>query len=207
MKYFPSFLPVAVCLAAASLAVSTGCSSGPDVKGTVDSMGAFGTETAKVNDSIDDTIRALEALVGTQASDLKVPFEAYSKSLTALDEQANVIRARADEMKATGDKFFQKWEADSSATVSPERRAELSASYSRIKEDMVAAGATFTPFLASLKDIQSYLKLDLSVSGINSVGELVKKARSDGATVKSRIDGVLVQLNSVRGMISASPSD
>jgi hypothetical protein len=207
MKCFQSFLPMAVCLATAALVVSPSCSSGPDVKDTVDSMGTFGTETAKVKDSIDHTLQALNALVATQASDLKVPFDAYTKSVTALDAQAQVIRARADEMKTTGDDFFAQWEADSSTEVSPERRAQLSASYGRIKEDMAEAGMTFTPFLASLKDIQSLLKMDLTVTGINSVGELVKKANSDGAQVKSNIEAVLTQLNSVRGMLSTKPAN
>ena len=196
-----------VCLAAALLPVATGCSSGPDVDTTVDRMSVFGTETAKANDCIDGTIRALEALVATQGSDLKVPFDAYSKSLTALDQQASLVRTRADEMKATGDEFFAQWEADANATVSPERRAELSASYAGIKEDMANAGPAFTPFLASLKDIHNYLKLDLSVTGINAMGELVKKASSDGARVKSRIQAVLVRLNTVRGLLSTKSAE
>ena len=206
MRRFLSFRFMTFCLVAAALAISTGCSSGPDVKATADSMGTFGIETAKAKDSIDGTLKALEALVGTQASDIKVPFDAYTKSLTALDEQANVVRKHAGEMKAAGDLFFKKWEADATATVSPERRAELSASYTRIKEDMAQAGDTFTPFLASLKDIQSYLKLDLSLKGINDMADLVKKANDDGAQVKSRIEAVIVQVNSVRGMLSAEPA-
>lgn len=206
MKCLQSFLPLAVCLATAALFVTSSCTSGPDVKDTVDSMDSFGTETAKVKDSIDQTLQALNALVATQASDLKVPFDAYTKSVTALDAQAEVIRARAAEMRATGDDFFAKWEADSSTEVSPERRAQLSATYGRIKEDMAEAGILFTPFLASLKDIQSLLKLDLTVTGINSVGELVKKANSDGAQVKSSIEAVHTQLNSVRGMLSTKPA-
>jgi hypothetical protein len=67
---------------------------------------------------------------------------------------------------------------------------------------MTSAKEQFTPFLNSLKDIESYLKLDLSPTGISSMGELAKKAKDNGAQVKSSIDGVLTQLNSVRGMLS-----
>ena len=86
--------------------------------------------------------------------------------------------------------------------MTPERRAELTAAYAKIKEDMAPAKEEFTPFLASLKDIESYLKVDPSMKGINSMADLVKKAKDNGAQVKSRIDAVLVQVNSVRGMLS-----
>jgi hypothetical protein len=193
---------MAICLVAAALA---GCSSGPDAKATADRMGAFGLETAKVNDAIDDTTKSLDALVGAQPADIKPRFEAYTKSLAALDEQAKVVRAEAEKMKASGDAFFKEWETDAAATVSPERRAELSAAYAKIKEDMAVAGEAFTPFLASLKDIQSYLSLDLSLKGINSVAEIVKTAKGNGAQVKSHIESVITQVNSVRGMLSTKP--
>ena len=40
------------------------------------------------------------------------------------------------------------------------------------------------------------------IKGVNSTGELVKKAKESGARVKASIDAVLNQLNSVRGMLS-----
>ena len=205
MKHVPSCRSIAACLVAAALAASTGCSSGPDVKGTVDSMGAFGIETAKVKDAIDNATKSLETLVGGAPSDIKANLDGYSKSVTALDEQAKVVRANAEKMKAQGDQFFKQWETDASATVSPERRAELGATYAKIKDDMAIAGQTFTPFLASLKDIQSYLSLDPSLKGVNSVAELVKTAKDNGAQVKSRIEDVLMQVNSIRGMLSTKP--
>jgi DUF2959 family protein len=195
------FRSMAICVVAAgAFAVSSGCASAPDAKSTVVSMDTLGVETAKAKDSIDGTIKALEAVVGTQAGDIRVNFDAYTKSLAALDRQANVIRKRAEEMKAGGDKFFKEWETPEN--MSPERRAELTASYAKIKEDMTLAKEQFTPFLKSLKDIESYLKLDLSPTGISSMGDLAKQAKDNGAKVKSSIDAVLVQMNSVRGMLS-----
>jgi hypothetical protein len=204
MKRSTFFRSVASCLAAAAmLAVVSGCSSTPTAKATVDSMSAFGNETAKVKDSIDSAINALETLVGTQASDIKANFDAYSKAVAALDEQAKVVRTNAMKMQANGDAYFKAWET--SKNVNPDRRAELTAAYAKIKEDMALAKDGFVPFLASLKDIESYLSLDLSIKGVNSMTGLVKKAKDNGAEVKSRIDAALLQLNSVRGMLSTSP--
>jgi len=193
-------------LCAAALAGSPGCSSGPDAAATADSMGKFGLETAKVNDGIEQALAALEKLVGTQGDDLKGPFEAYTKSVSNLEEQAGVVRNLGDEMKARGDEFFKQWETDETSEVSPERRAKLSQSYAAIKESMLGAGDAFKPFLASLKDIQSYLKLDLTRKGLGSVSELTAAGRKQGAEVKSLMTKVIQEVNSVRGMLSTKPS-
>jgi hypothetical protein len=180
--------------------VSPGCSSTPTAKETVDSMGGFGVEVAKVKDSIDHAIHALETVVGSQPSDINPNLVVYSNTVAALESQAEVVRGHAEEMKATGDEFFEEWETPENMT--PERRAELTAAYAKIKENMVSAKEGFTPFLASLKDIESYLKVDPSTKGIQSMSELVKKAKASGAKVKSSIDAVLTQVNSVHGMLS-----
>ncbi len=196
------------CIACAAAALLfSGCKSGPDVAGTVDNMGKFGVETAKVNDGIDAALKSLDALVNTQGEDLKTPFEAYTKSVSALDEQAKVVRARAQEMQAKGDEYFKSWDAQGETSdMSAERRAKLAETYAKIKDDSLQAGDAFQPFLASLKDVQGYLNLDLSRKGVDSVKDLAKKARANGDQVKAKIEDVIQQTNSVRGMLSTKPA-
>jgi hypothetical protein len=195
---FARLLATCVIIAGA-FAVSPGC-AGPDTKETVDSMSNFGLEVAKVKDSIDNAIKTLENVLASQPADINANVSAYSNNVAALDAQANVVREHAEAMKSKGDEFFEDWEAPESMT--PERKAQLTASYGKIKENMVAAKEGFVPFLASLKDIESYLKVDATTKGINSMGPLVKKAKDTGVNVKSRLDAVLTQLNSVQGMLS-----
>ena len=191
---------LATCLVlAGALAVSPGCASSSDAKQTVDSMGDFGLEVAKVKDSIDNATRSLETVAGSQPGEINANVQAYSKAVAALDKQAKVVRGRAEEMRSKGDEFFKEWEPEN---VSADRRVQLTASYAKIKQDMTVAKDEFTPFLAALKDVEGYLKVDPSVKGVDSVGALVDKAKDIGARVKSRIDAVLSQVNSVRGMVS-----
>jgi hypothetical protein len=191
-------------VAVAALALSYGCaSSGPNAKETVESMSAFGNETAKAKDTITSTVKSLETLTSSQADAIKPNFDAYSKAVTALDDQAKLVKATAEKMKANGESFFKAWEG--SETVTPERRAELSAGYAKIKADMTAAKEGFVPFMASLKDIQSYVSLDPTLKGIGSMGTLVQKAKDNSVAVNSQLDAVLKDLNSVRGMLSTKP--
>jgi len=194
---FVQFIAIRVCVVAA-IAACYGC--GPNAKSTVESMTVFGNETAKAKDSIDTAVRSLDTLVNSQPADLKNNFDAYSKSVSDLDDQSKVVKANADKMRSNGDVFFKEWEG--SNNVSPERRSQLSASYDKIKQDMAGAKEAFIPFMASLRDIQSYLSLDMSVKGVNSMAPLVTKAKDNSTQVKSQLDDVLIQLNSVRGMLS-----
>jgi len=194
---FFKFIAMRVVVVAA-IAVCYGC--GPNAKSTVDSMTTFGNETAKAKDSIDNSVRSLDTLVNSQPADLKNNFDAYSKAVADLDDQSKVVKANADKMRSNGDVFFKEWEG--SNNVSPERRSELSASYGKIKQDMAGAKEAFIPFMASLRDIQGYLGLDLSVKGVNSMAPLVAKAKDNSTQVKSQLDDVLNQLNSVRGMLA-----
>jgi len=195
------FRSMAFCaVAACAFAATSGCATSADVRATEASMDAFGVEIATVKDSIDGAVHSLETLVGAQASEIRANFDAYTKSLQALDRQARVVRKRAEEMKANGDAFFKDWEQPESVT--PERRAHLTAAYAGIMGEMSAAKEGFAPFQKSLRDVENYLKLDLSPKGIESVGSFATQARDAAAKVKASIDAVLVQLNSVRGMLS-----
>ena len=102
-----------------------GCSSGPDATETIDSLGKFGQETARISDSVESALKSLETLVGTPGEDLKTPYQAYAKSVDALDEQAKVVKTHAADLQAKGNDFFKAWEADAAETVTPERRAKL----------------------------------------------------------------------------------
>ncbi len=196
--HLPVVLSLCVVVAGA-LSATTGCASSADAKSAVDSMSSFGLEVAKVKDSIDKALKGLETVSGSQPADVRANIDAYSKSVDALDGQAKVVKARADEMKSKGDEFFKEWEPPQS--VSKERRADLTSSYGKIKTDMAAAKDAFGPFLAALKDVQGYLKVDPSTTATSSVADLVNRAKDAGTQVKKSLDDVLNQLNSVRGMV------
>lgn len=198
-RRFPRLVALSLAVVCA-VATHSGCASSPDAKETVDSMGDFGHEVAKVKDSLDSALNALDAVVASQPAEISANVTMYSKTVSALDAQSKVVKSRAEEMRSKGDEFFKEWEAPEG--MSPERRAELTSSYAKIKENMAATKEGFTPLLASLKDIESYLKVDPSTKGIGAMGALVKKAKDDAAHVKTRVDAVLDQVNSVRGMLS-----
>jgi hypothetical protein len=163
-------------------------------------MDSFALELAKVNDSIDGATQALKTLMESSGDNVKSSFNAFSNSVKVVEARASNVRKRAEEMKAQGDEYFKSWESDSG--MSKERHAQLTASYAKIKEQMLAAKEAFVPYLASLKDIQKLLGLDLTAQGLTGAQPLASKAQADAAEVKSRIKAVSEQVNSVSGHMS-----
>ena len=198
-------IPALALLTLAPLFGAAACSSTPESDGAAaatESMEAFNLSTVKVRDGIDQTIASLNTLVGSSGEEVKASFAAFKKNLADLEKNAEVVREEAAEMKSRGDAYFKDWEAGSSG-MSTERHDELAKAYLTIKQDMTKAKDQFQPFLASLKDVQGYLGLDLTAQGLQGAAPLAKTATTQGGELKGSIEAVLQQVNSVRGMISA----
>jgi hypothetical protein len=193
-------------LLVAGVLLAAGCSSGPDAAATANSMERLNLETAKVNDAIDKAVSSLKALVESPGDNLRGSYDEYSKSVTALEGQAEVVRTRADEMKARGEEFFKDWEEGSGTGLSAETQGKLNAGYAKIKEQMISAKDAFTPFLSSLKDVRSMLGLDLTAKGLENAAPIATKARDNAAVVKARITSAMDGINSVSGLLSKKPA-
>jgi len=195
----------------AALALVSGCSSTAPERAAmaVDSIDGLVSEMKNVQGGVDQALAALDALVSKPSDDLKGQFDAYTQSVAALDQHAKAVGDRAEAMKARGQEYFKGWEetsaslsSDEMRQYSEERRAKLNAAYSDIQEKTSEAKEEFAPFITSLKDVQSYLSLDLTTTGLQSVGDLAKKAKSQGADLKESIDSVVKDLETVRGLLA-----
>jgi hypothetical protein len=205
MKRMPVVLLVNLFVLSGSLAALAGCASGPDTAKTASAMESFSLETAKVNDAIDGATQALKALMASPGDNLKSSYSAFSNSVKVVEGRASNVRKMAEEMKARGNEYFKSWEAGSDSGMSKERHAELASAYGGIKDQMQSAKDAFAPYLASLKDIQKLLGLDLTAQGLAGAQPLAAKAEADAAEVKSRIKAVTEQVNSVSGLLSKKP--
>lgn len=196
--------PLFAVVALTSLLGATACSStnsGERATAASESMESFNFTTMKARDVVDATITSLETLMASSGDEIKPAFTAFRKDLVQLEQRAQSVREQAAAMKLRGDKYFAGWDADTSK-ISAGRNAELAKSYATIKEDMAAAKSNFEPFMATLKDIEAYLNLDLTSQGMAVAKPMAKAAGEQGRNVMNEIEQVLRQVNSVRGMIS-----
>lgn len=197
-------IPALALLAFGTLLGSSACSSTSGSERATEaskSMEAFNVSTIEVRDEITETIGSLNALIASSGDEVKPSFAAFQKNVSHLTKKAEVVRTEAAAMREHGEDYFEGWEAGSSS-MSEERHAQLSMAYAKIQQDMTRAKTEFEPFLASLRDVESYLSLDLTAEGLDGVEPLAQTATAKGEEVKGQIDAVLLQVNSVRGMIS-----
>jgi len=100
-------------------------------------------------------------------------------------------------MKAKGQAYFQKWEAELASIKnediresSAERRKTIEASFSSLRNNYTEAKSAFEPLLDDLRDIRTALKADLTLSGIETLKSVAKKVDKESGSVSKELKEV-----------------
>ena len=173
------------------------------------SIAEFRDEIVGVKKEVDATMNALDKIVAQAAVDPRKAFKEFDKSVPKIDSAAAKARKRAEDMKAQGKTYFDKWEKDLGAVKDPdirklaeERRAKLQATFSQIQQLMPPAREQFATWLSNLKDLQKFLSQDLTIEGIDAAKEQIAKARNDGHAVQQTLEKVIAELNSISAAVT-----
>jgi len=209
MKFFPT---ASICVAILGAALTiTGCEapnrSAPAISSLMDTQ----TQITDARKQVDATIAATNAL--TQATDLRQPYDNYCTEVSKLEAQADNVKARAKDMNQRAAEYEQKWQQDSEAITSPElrasaesRRAAVNAQYETIRQNAQAAKAAYEPFLKDLKELQSYLKNDMTSAGVQSASSMITKINTDGQNLNAKLDALSGSLNATAAALSPTGS-
>jgi len=169
----------------------------------------FRDEIVDVKKAVDATISALDKIVAQATVDPRKAFKEFDKSVPKIDGEAAKAKKRAEDMKARGKEYFDKWEKDLAGVNDPdirklaeERRNKLQATFAKIKTSMEPARDQFNSWLAQLKDLQKYLSQDLTIGGIDAAKELIGKSKKEGVAVQQMLDTVIAELNTVVATIT-----
>lgn len=205
-----------VALAALAVAAASLCAAAPaaaanykraDKTGT--SIAEFRDEIVTIKKEVDAALIALDKVVTTADTDPRKAFKEFDKAVPRVESAATKARKRSDDMKAKGQDYFKKWEADLAAVSNPEvralaetRKAQLQAAFENIKTTMEPAKEQFNPWLADLKDLQTYLSNDLTVGGIDAAKGMIGKSKSGGQQVQQSLDKVIAELNTIAAAVT-----
>jgi hypothetical protein len=170
---------------------------------TAGSMQQTNAELMKVADQIDVTLAALNDLAENPQSNLKPQYETFAAAVAGLQTQADITKKRAEEMRAQGAAYFDAWNYDSDAPVSP----KVKASYDKIAQESAKARDAFNPFLVSLADIKKLVGMDITGTGVNLIQDLVKKANAEAQDVKASIQAVLTEVDTVSKLIAPAKTN
>jgi len=173
------------------------------------SMAEFRDEILKVKKEVDETMAALDKVVTTATTDPRKAFESFDKAVPDVDDAAKKAKKRSDDMKAKGKAYFKDWEKELAEVNNPEirklaeeRKVKLQTAFDSIKTFMEPARDQFTSWLANLKDLQTYLRNDLTIAGIDTAKEQIGKAKTNGQAVQQTLDKVIAELNTIVATIT-----
>lgn len=176
---------------------------------TSSSMEKFNTEITNTRAQVDVALKALTDLAAAPEADLRKTFETFSKAVDRVEAHAKRVRARADKMSENGQSYFDAWRKEFVAISNPElrRRSEerlqqTIANYDSIITKMQAAKESFQPFQTDLKDIQTYLSVDLSSQGVQSLEDIIAKTQKDTVVLNKKLDEVITEISAVSAAMS-----
>ena len=198
---------------AASLALAfAGCASSGYQKGTktAENIQDAANRIAALPGRIDQTLAALNDLVEKPQADLRPQFKTFSSQLTDMESEAQDIADARRNMAENGKEFFAKWD-ESLAKIQNEdikarsqsRKAEVTQKLQDIKMRYTEAEVSFKPFLASLKDVQTSLSVDLTPGGVSAMKGTAAKATQNAGPLKDSISKLAAEFKALGVAMSA----
>jgi len=197
-----------VSLAGATLATTlllAGCASTGYDKGniTAANIQATSDRIAALPGQLDQTMASLNDLVGQPQSDLRPQYQQFAANVAAMEATSKSIAADRRAMGEKGKEYLAAWDQQLAQIQNPDikalsqsRRDQVSQQLLDIKKNYVLSCDSFKPFLADLKDVQSYLSVDLTTTGLATIKAPVAKANQDVVPLK-------VSLNQLAGDFKA----
>ncbi|HTL57728.1 MAG TPA: DUF2959 family protein [Candidatus Limnocylindrales bacterium] len=178
---------------------------------TGEGIASFREEILNGKKAIDQTMTSLDAIAASATTDPRKAFEQYSKAVANLESTANKIKKRGEDMKQQGQAYFDQWEQQLATVKNPdiqklaaERKAKLQQAFDSIKTLTEPIKEKYEPWMADLKDLQTYLQNDLTVTGVDSAKGLFAKTRNTGAQVQKSMDALVAELNTIAATITAA---
>ncbi len=163
---------------------------------TVD-LNAVRKGVGELQSSISETAQALDGIkqAAKSRSDLKASYGAFDSQYKKLQKQIETLRAQATQMRTRAAEHYKAWQSELSQMGNPKLREKALNRYEEAKEEfdeiiVIAdhAKRELEPFLADLRDVNSYLSADLSADAVkslsNDIWKLGNKSRAVVASLQ-----------------------
>jgi uncharacterized coiled-coil DUF342 family protein len=199
-----SFALCGLVIAVAGLAPAT---LGAESRGqVVVSLSQLNNEIVVLRNGLGNTMAALEELKAAAAKDseLTKPFTSFSDSYASLEAQTAKLREQGTALKARAQEHWTAWQTELSSMQNAKLREKAQSRYSatvkefqKITEKVDTAKSTFAPLMADLKDVNTYLKTDLSKDAVSSLSGTIWKMGNAARSSESKLADVNEQIERV----------
>ncbi len=178
---------------------------------TTSSMEDTQDELMDAKDLIEDTMMALNSLVREEDKTLRKRYKDLVKEIGNTKEQCESVRENAKDMEFQGDNFFTAWEQDlatfENADIrkrSEERRTESLKSFNNMTGTVQDSINELESFLKGMDDIQKYLDIDLTHTGVSFISTQISKTKENATTVKKAMVTAISEIDRMIGEMPPS---
>lgn len=150
------------------------------------------------------TVAALEDVKAAAANnaDLATPYRNFSDSLAGLEGQVALLRERGTAAKARAKEHWSAWQMELTSMQNPKLREKAQSRYTatvkefqKIVERVDAAKEVCGPLMADMKDVDTYLKTDLSKDAVSSLSRNIWNMSLKAKKADARLADVSEQIN------------
>ena len=166
-------------------------------------LGELKAEISRMTSQIDLTMAKLDTLCAA-TGDLEKPSENALAAIEALDAEAQVLRARGDQMRDRGAAYFEVWEQQLASISTPavaeiakKRKDELAGKYEAVLTSMQETRAAMDAYWADMGTIRTAIEEELTADTQKLLVPRVKAAKDKATTLKSRIEGTFQKLGEI----------
>jgi chromosome segregation ATPase len=170
---------------------------------TVD-LAAFQKGVNKLQRSVANSAAALDSIrtaARGSSADLRSSYNTFSKELNELEAQITTLRAQATDMRAHADDHYKAWQTELTKMGNPQLREKAQNRFADAKEEFDAiitvadeAKRELVPFMADLRDIANYFKVDLSPDAVKSLNNNIWKLGNKARSVRGSLEDVSKQI-------------
>lgn len=183
----------------AGVSLLQGCkSSGAEkVDQTSTRIEDFRASIETLKSQVHGTSDALTKLVDAGATDPKPAFASYEKQVEQVTKSTTKAKSNMTKVQSEGEKLFADWTARLETISDPEirkasekRRDELKQLLGGIADEAKPVLAELDAFVATAKDLETYLSQDLTPAGIQSIAGKAKGFRKSAESISDNLDDV-----------------
>ncbi len=187
----------------AVLALGSACASTGNEKAQSTAMHMEGLRDAVVSmkGKVNAAATSLAAVVKEREVDPKPSFAQYKKDVEAVEDVFSKAESNLKAVKAEFQTYYAEWEKQSTTIQDPdlkksaeERRTRLSKAVDAVKAAMEAARSEITPYVAKIKDVETYLSNDLTPAGIEAISGKSEQVTDEAESIGDRLDEVVEAL-------------
>jgi len=193
------------------VAGATGCKSDPGRERTKATVGTIQDTRAEMAagigeiEAVQATIIALQNTAGDQVG----LYNTYKKQVAAVETRSERVGEAADDMARRSQEYRQAWQQEAGQISDPALRDAAQARAAAVRDRLTnvfenyrIAKNAYYPFVAKLKDVQTFLSNDLTAGGVKAATPSLQDAVKLGDDLKAKTKVVISDLDAASARLS-----